>query len=147
MTGPLMDSLWTALRSGCADRPRGAGCLPCRQGSGLTTESTERREMDVRIESDSMGDVEVAADRYYGAQTQRSLQNFAIGQERFSREMIKALGIVKKGVCPGQPRTGNPGEGSRRPDSQGGRRGRRRRLGTITFPWSSGRRAAARSRT
>ncbi len=52
--------------------------------------------MDVRIESDSMGDVEVAADRYYGAQTQRSLQNFAIGQERFSREMIKALGIVKK---------------------------------------------------
>ena len=52
--------------------------------------------MDVRIESDSMGDVEVAADRYYGAQTQRSLGNFAIGQERFSREMIKALGIVKK---------------------------------------------------
>ena len=52
--------------------------------------------MDVRIESDSMGDVEVAADRYYGAQTQRSLENFAIGQERFSREMIKALGIVKK---------------------------------------------------
>ena len=52
--------------------------------------------MDVRIETDSMGDVEVAADRYYGAQTQRSLQNFAIGQERFSREMIKALGIVKK---------------------------------------------------
>ena len=52
--------------------------------------------MDVRIESDSMGDVEVAADRYYGAQTQRSLQNFAIGQERFTREMIKALGIVKK---------------------------------------------------
>ena len=52
--------------------------------------------MDVRIESDSMGDVEVAADSYFGAQTQRSLQNFAIGQERFSREMIKALGIVKK---------------------------------------------------
>ncbi len=52
--------------------------------------------MDVRIESDSMGDVEIAADRYYGAQTHRSLQNFAIGQERFTREMIKALGIVKK---------------------------------------------------
>ena len=52
--------------------------------------------MDVRIETDSMGEVEVPTDRYYGAQTQRSLQNFRIGGDRFPREMIKALGIVKK---------------------------------------------------
>ena len=52
--------------------------------------------MDVRIESDSMGEVEVPSDRYYGAQTQRSLQNFRIGSDRFSGEMIKALGTVKK---------------------------------------------------
>ena len=52
--------------------------------------------MDVRIETDSMGEVEVPSDRYYGAQTQRSLQNFRIGEDRFTREMIKALGIVKK---------------------------------------------------
>ena len=52
--------------------------------------------MDVRIETDSMGEVGVPSDRYYGAQTQRSLQNFRIGADRFPREMIKALGIVKK---------------------------------------------------
>jgi len=43
-----------------------------------------------------MGQIEVPADRYYGAQTQRSLENFRIGGDRFPREMIAALGIVKK---------------------------------------------------
>jgi fumarate hydratase class II len=51
---------------------------------------------NVRIESDSMGQVEVAADRYWGAQTQRSLQNFKIGGHRFGRPVIRAFGIVKK---------------------------------------------------
>ena len=55
--------------------------------------------MDVRIETDSMGDVEVAVDRYWGAQTQRSLQNFRIGHDHFSREMIRALGVVKKAAA------------------------------------------------
>ena len=50
----------------------------------------------VRIETDSMGEVEVAADRYWGAQTQRSLQNFKIGGQRFGRPVIRAFGIVKK---------------------------------------------------
>jgi fumarate hydratase class II len=49
-----------------------------------------------RIERDSMGPVEVPADRYWGAQTQRSLQHFRIGSERFPREMIRAFGILKK---------------------------------------------------
>ena len=52
--------------------------------------------MSVRIESDTMGNVEVPADRYWGAQTGRSLMNFKIGGETFPREMIRALGIVKK---------------------------------------------------
>jgi fumarate hydratase, class II len=52
--------------------------------------------MKTRIESDSMGQIEVPADRYYGAQTQRSLENFRIGGDRFPREMIAALGTVKK---------------------------------------------------
>jgi len=52
--------------------------------------------MSTRIEADSMGQIEVPADRFYGAQTQRSLQNFRIGEDRFTREMIRALGIVKK---------------------------------------------------
>ena len=49
----------------------------------------------MRIESDSMGDVFVPADRYWGAQTQRSLQNFRIGGERMPPALITALGIQK----------------------------------------------------
>ena len=52
--------------------------------------------MTTRIESDSMGAIEVPADRYWGAQTQRSLQHFKIGRDRFSREMIRAFGVLKK---------------------------------------------------
>src|SRR5712664_595735 len=43
-----------------------------------------------------MGTIEVPADRYWGAQTQRSLEHFRIGRDRFPREMIRALGILKK---------------------------------------------------
>ena len=50
---------------------------------------------DTRTESDTLGEVAVAADRYWGAQTQRSLQNFKIGTERMPRPVIRALGIVK----------------------------------------------------
>ncbi len=52
--------------------------------------------MNNRLERDTMGDIEVPADRYWGAQTQRSTQNFKIGGDRFTRPMIRALGIVKK---------------------------------------------------
>ncbi len=55
--------------------------------------------MKTRIETDSLGEVQVPADRYWGAQTQRSLQNFPIGGHRFPRPMIRALGIVKKAAC------------------------------------------------
>ncbi|HJM74295.1 MAG TPA: class II fumarate hydratase [Dehalococcoidia bacterium] len=48
-----------------------------------------------RTESDSMGTLEVASDRYWGCQTQRSLQNFKIGGERMPRPIIRAFGIVK----------------------------------------------------
>jgi fumarate hydratase, class II len=49
-----------------------------------------------RIESDSMGKVEVPADRYWGAQTQRSLHNFKIGGERMPLALVRALGIQKR---------------------------------------------------
>jgi len=52
-----------------------------------------------RIETDSMGDIQVPNDRYYGAQTARSLNNFKIGGDRFPRELIRALGILKKGAA------------------------------------------------
>ena len=51
--------------------------------------------MASRIETDSMGDVEVAEGRYWGAQTQRSLENFKIGRQRFGRPVIGAFGAVK----------------------------------------------------
>ena len=49
-----------------------------------------------RIETDTFGSIEVPADRYWGAQTQRSLQHFRIGDERLPRPFIRALGIVKR---------------------------------------------------
>ncbi|MBX2987018.1 MAG: class II fumarate hydratase [Bdellovibrionaceae bacterium] len=52
--------------------------------------------MAFRTEKDTMGDVQVPADKFWGAQTQRSTQNFRIGGDRFPREMIKALGVLKK---------------------------------------------------
>ncbi len=50
----------------------------------------------MRIEKDSLGEVQVASDRYWGAQTQRSLENFKIGSQRFTRSMIWSMGQVKK---------------------------------------------------
>ncbi|MEQ8966434.1 MAG: class II fumarate hydratase [Azospirillaceae bacterium] len=50
----------------------------------------------VRLETDSLGEMEVPADRYWGAQTQRSLQNFRIGTERMPAPLVRALGIQKK---------------------------------------------------
>ncbi|PZA08241.1 MULTISPECIES: class II fumarate hydratase [unclassified Meiothermus] len=57
--------------------------------------------MSYRIEKDTMGEVKVPADRYWGAQTQRSIQNFPIGVERFKmpRSIIRALGILKKSAA------------------------------------------------
>jgi len=52
--------------------------------------------MKYRIETDSMGKIEVPANVYYGAQTARSLMNFRIGGERMPRELIRAMGILKK---------------------------------------------------
>ncbi|WP_320056060.1 class II fumarate hydratase [Desulfuromonas thiophila] len=54
-----------------------------------------------RLESDSMGQIAVAADRYWGAQTQRSIENFPIGVARFrwQRPVIRALGLLKKAAA------------------------------------------------
>ncbi|MFM2043963.1 MAG: fumarate hydratase, class [Pseudomonadota bacterium] len=53
----------------------------------------------VRIETDSFGPIEVPADRYWGAQTQRSLQNFKIGGERMPAPLVRALGVIKKAAA------------------------------------------------
>ncbi|WP_425309540.1 class II fumarate hydratase [Ammonicoccus fulvus] len=56
---------------------------------------------DTRIETDSLGEVAVSADRYWGAQTQRSIANFPIGRDTFvwGRPMIRALGVLKKAAA------------------------------------------------
>jgi fumarate hydratase, class II len=54
---------------------------------------------NMRIETDSMGAIEVPADRYWGAQTARSLHHFSIGHERFPRSLIAALGLVKRAAA------------------------------------------------
>ncbi|MYH40907.1 MAG: class II fumarate hydratase, partial [Chloroflexi bacterium] len=56
---------------------------------------TDAREARTRIESDTMGEVAVPAWAYWGAQTERSLRNFRIGEERMPRPLIRALGVVK----------------------------------------------------
>src|SRR5271170_4658272 len=58
-------------------------------------ETTER----VRIESDSLGEVAVPADKLWGAQTQRSLEHFSIGQDLMPREMIGAYATLKKAAA------------------------------------------------
>jgi fumarate hydratase class II len=57
------------------------------------------QEQKMRVESDSMGEIAVPADRYWGAQTQRSLQNFRIGGERMPAPLIRALGIEKRAAA------------------------------------------------
>lgn len=57
------------------------------------------KEQTFRIESDSMGEVQVPAAAYYGAQTQRAVQNFPISGLRFPREFIRALGLIKRAAA------------------------------------------------
>lgn len=63
------------------------------QASLKTTTAT------VRVETDSLGEVDVPANRYWGAQTQRSFENFKIGGERMPKPLIRAFGILKKAAA------------------------------------------------
>ncbi|MEZ4282873.1 MAG: class II fumarate hydratase [Myxococcota bacterium] len=56
-------------------------------------------ERPTRLESDSMGEIAVPADRYWGAQTERSLRYFAIGEDRFPRPFLRALGRIKRAAA------------------------------------------------
>lgn len=62
--------------------------------------------MEYRIEHDSMGEVQVPADKYWGAQTQRSFENFKIGIEKIPMEVIRAFAILKKAAAIANHRLG-----------------------------------------
>ena len=60
--------------------------------------------MEYRIEHDTLGEVKVPADKYWGAQTQRSLNNFKIGEPAsMPKEIIRAFGILKKAAAMAPP--------------------------------------------
>ena len=65
----------------------------------MVTGPAKSRRANARIETDSFGPIEVPADRYWGAQTQRSLENFKIGGERMPAPLIEALGLQKKAAA------------------------------------------------
>ncbi|HEV8160254.1 MAG TPA: lyase family protein, partial [Pyrinomonadaceae bacterium] len=68
----------------------------------MPVESVKEQATDqikTRIETDSMGEIAVAANKYWGAQTERSLHHFNIGFDVMPREMIRALGILKKAAA------------------------------------------------
>src|SRR5579871_5440417 len=84
-------------------RGRGAGWRTMSTASAIFIvqnpgESVQTRGMtkEFRVEADSMGEMQVPADAYYGAQTARAVENFPISSLRFSRQFIRALGLIKK---------------------------------------------------
>ena len=103
--------------------------------------------MATRIEKDTMGEIAVAADRYWGAQTQRSLQNFEIGEIRFTRPMIRAFGILKKAAAEVNHELGLLPDENARSSSRPPRRRSSTGSSTRTSPSSSSRPGAARRRT
>ena len=65
----------------------------------MSEAALSQNSSDTRVESDSIGKIEVPANHYWGAQTQRSRENFKIGTETMPVPLIKALGLVKKAAA------------------------------------------------
>ncbi len=76
-----------------------AGSSTDRKSSKPKAVTTTARDRQFRVESDSLGQVNVLADRLWGAQTQRSLEHFSIGKDLIPREMITAYATLKKGAA------------------------------------------------
>ncbi len=81
-------------------------CLP-QVASGYTRENAEDLVIDShRTETDSLGEIQVPANRYWGAQTQRSLLHFSIGLDRMPLELVHALGMLKRAAAVTNQRLG-----------------------------------------
>lgn len=99
-----------------------------------------------RTETDSFGPLEVPADKYWGAQTQRSIQNFPIGWERQPVPIIRALGAIKQAAAEVNMAAGKLDPAIGKAMVQAPRKSSR--AGSMTTSrWWSGRPARARSRT
>ena len=97
-----------------------------------------------RTETDSFGPIEVPGDAYWGAQTQRSIENFPFGpREQMPVEIVHALGFVKQAAARVNARDGGLDAELGRGDPAGGGRGRARASTTTSSRWSSGRPARA----
>src|SRR6059036_2442195 len=105
---PRSSSTWTRSTpvpagSGCSGCSRRKPWWPDTRGSSSASSRTDAvggmPERATRVESDSMGDIEVPADRYWGAQTERSLHHFSIGEDRMPVEIVRALGLLKKAAA------------------------------------------------
>ncbi len=73
---------------------------PRQKAAGVRGQAAAQEAIpEYRVEVDSMGPIDVPSNKYYGAQSARSLTNFKIGTETFPRELIKALGILKKAAA------------------------------------------------
>ncbi len=79
--------------------PRSCGSTASARSDGQRPRPRTRTTARTRTETDTFGPIEVPADRYWGAQTQRSIENFRIGTERMPRPLIRALGIVKRAAA------------------------------------------------
>ena len=98
---------------------------------------------ETRTETDSIGPIQVPVDRYWGAQTQRSLHHFSIGDpavERMPIEVIRALALLKKASAIVNAERGLLDRSLADPDRRGGRRGPRRpaRRSLPLFVWQTG---------
>jgi len=77
----------------------GSDALTSYANSRSKTRTSKPKDRQFRVETDSLGEVKVAADRLWGAQTQRSLEHFSIGKDLIPREMITAYATLKKGAA------------------------------------------------
>ncbi len=100
-----------------------------------------------RVETDSMGPILVAKDRYWGAQTERSLHHFSVADDHMPTAVIRSMAVLKKAAALVNRDLGKLSDDRCAPDRRRGRRGRRRLARRTTSPCSSGRRARAPRRT
>src|SRR6266511_5364668 len=86
--------------NGCSRRKRWwRGTKGSSSASSRTDAVGGMPDRGTRVESDSIGDIEVPADRYWGAQTERSLRHFSIGEDRMPVEIARAFGLLKKSAA------------------------------------------------